>query len=64
MGNKWGNQVISLRDFVKNRVSWKGAATERGFERGRISTVRSRYQRTTGEDTACCKIRSVCYGDL
>jgi hypothetical protein len=46
--------VTSVRETVKQRGSWKGAAIQRGLELGSwgISTVRSRYQGTGGEDTA------------
>jgi hypothetical protein len=45
--------------------SCKGAAIQRGLERGslRISIVRSRYQ-GNGEDTAERKMFSGCCGDL
>jgi hypothetical protein len=64
--DNWGNQVSSVRESVKKRVSWKKAAIQRGIQRGsrRISTVRSHYQGAVGEDTAVWKRLSVCRGDL
>jgi hypothetical protein len=64
----WKSEVMSQGQLVKGQLeeSWKGAAIQRGLERGswRISTVRSRYQGTAGEDTAGWKRRGVCCGDL
>jgi hypothetical protein len=33
--DNWGSRVSSVREAVKKRDSWKGAAIQRGFERGR-----------------------------
>jgi hypothetical protein len=51
---KWGKQISVLWESVKKRVSLKRAAIHRGLQRGscRISTVKSRYQRTAGENIA------------
>jgi hypothetical protein len=59
--DNWGNQVSSVRESVKKKVSWKGATVQRGLEprsRG-LAIVRSRYQATTSEDTAGWKTVSV-----
>jgi hypothetical protein len=43
MEENWGNQVSSVRESVKKRFSWKGAAIQKGLERGsrRTSTVKA-----------------------
>jgi hypothetical protein len=50
----WGNQVSSVRESVKKRGSWKGAAVQRGFEpeSRELAIIRSRYQATISEETA------------
>jgi hypothetical protein len=65
-GDSWGNRVSSVREFVRKRGSWKGAAVQRGLERVklRISSVRSRCQRTTAEGTTGWKRLRGCCGDL
>jgi hypothetical protein len=56
--DNWGNQVSSVLESVKKGVSWKGAAVQRGLERGSrgLATVRSHYQATTSVDTAGSKV--------
>jgi hypothetical protein len=51
--DNWGNRASSVREAVKKRDSWKGAAIQREIERGswRISTVRSHCQETADKDT-------------
>jgi hypothetical protein len=51
----WGNLVNSVRESVKRGPE---------LEKRRISTVRRRYQETTGEDTPGWTRRSGCYGDF
>jgi hypothetical protein len=65
-GDSWGNEINSVQESVKKRDNWKGAAIQSGLQggSGRIFTVRSRYQRKAGEDTAGWKRFSVCCGDL
>jgi hypothetical protein len=55
-----------LIDGKPSVVSWKGAAIQRGLERGgrRISIVRSRYEATASEDTAGWTRFSVCYSEF
>jgi hypothetical protein len=45
--------------------SWKEAAVQRGLEHGRrgITTVRSRYQETSTENTTGWKTLNVCWSD-
>jgi hypothetical protein len=59
--DNWGNGASSVRKSMKKRVSWKGAAVQRGLKRGsrRISTVRSRYQGTASENTSGWKRQRV-----
>jgi hypothetical protein len=55
--DNWGNQFKSLRESVKKRLSWKGAAVQRRLEpgsRGR-AIVRSRFKKTFIEGTECWK---------
>jgi hypothetical protein len=51
----------SMLESVKKGDSWKEAAIQRGLEcrSWRISTVRSRYQRTARKDLACAVIFKV-----
>jgi hypothetical protein len=51
--DSWGNQVSSLRESVKKRVSWKEAAPQKVLQAGNkgIAIVKNRYQGTAGEDT-------------
>jgi hypothetical protein len=53
-----GNQVSSVRESVKIRSNWRGAAVQRELEpRGKgITIVRSRYQETFSEATAGCRL--------
>jgi hypothetical protein len=54
----WDNQVSSVWESVKERVSWKGSTIQRELEHGscRIFTVRSRYQGMADEDNVGWKI--------
>jgi hypothetical protein len=62
MEDDWGNLVSSVRESVKERVCWKGAAVQRGLQRGSrgIALVRSRYHKTSSEYTVTWKKYSVC----
>jgi hypothetical protein len=59
--DSWSNRVSSVREYVRKRGSWKGAAIQRGLEHGsrRIAIVRSRCQAT-----AVWKRLAVCSSDL
>jgi hypothetical protein len=65
MEDIWGKQISSVREIVKKRGSWKGAAIQRGLEREVEESVlleavtRERLVKTqqAGKD-------SVWYGDL
>jgi hypothetical protein len=61
-----GNRVISVRESVRKRGSWKGAADQRGLKRGsrRVVDFRNRYQETTSEDTAGWKRLVKCENQL
>jgi hypothetical protein len=52
--DNWGNQVISVWDAVKKRNKWKEDVFQKELERGSrgITVVRSRYQKTSSENTA------------
>jgi hypothetical protein len=52
--DNWGNRVSSVRESVKERGIWKGAAVQRGLGLGSrgIALVTSRYQVSNSEETA------------
>jgi hypothetical protein len=56
-----GNQVSSVWESVKKRVTLKGGAVQRGLEPGSrgIAIVRSRFQGTADEDNPGWKRLSV-----
>jgi hypothetical protein len=37
--NNWGNGVISVRESVRKRGSWKGAAAQRGLEHVKLKNL-------------------------
>jgi hypothetical protein len=39
--DKWGNEVSCVRESVNKRVSWKGAAFQRGLERVKLKNLHS-----------------------
>lgn len=57
---------VLRRSLWRKRVSWKRAAIQSEPEREswKISTVRSRYQGASGEDTGGWKRLGLCCGDL
>jgi hypothetical protein len=36
----WGNRISSVRESVRKRGSWKGAAVQRGLERMKVKNLR------------------------
>jgi hypothetical protein len=52
--NNWGNRVSSVRESLKKRDIWKGAAVHRELEPGSrgITIVRSRCQASNSEEAA------------
>jgi hypothetical protein len=68
--DNWDKQVSSVWESVKKRDTWKRVGKEPlrrknlSTEAKKISTVRSRYQGTAGEDTAGWKRFRECCGDL
>jgi hypothetical protein len=62
----WGYQASSVRESVKKRWSWNGAAGQRILEPGSsgIDIVRNRYQETSNEDTDVFKRLRMCSSDL